>query len=129
MLKDSYAFSGFSVNDSDAALQFYGETLGLAIAQSDMGLELSIQGNTTPIFIYTKQDHTPAAYTILNFPVENIDQTVDELASKGIVFERYEGFPFDQDERAIARGKAAGQGPDIAWFKDPAGNTLAVLQN
>lgn len=126
MLRDSHAFSGFSAKDLEAEKEFYGTTLGLEVELSDMGLQLTIAGGN-PIFVYQKDDHEPASFTILNFPVDDIDATVDELTSKGVKFEHYEGFPFDQDERGIARGKAAGMGPDIAWFKDPAGNTLAVL--
>ena len=128
MLKDSHAFTSFSVNNTAAAKAFYSDVLGLTVTQDDMGLQLTIPSHT-PIFIYQKEDHIPASFTILNFPVGDIDAAVDELTQKGIVFERYEGFPFEQDEKAIARGKAAGQGPDIAWFKDPAGNTLAVLSD
>lgn len=93
-----------------------------------MGLQLNTTGNN-PIFIYQKDDHEPASFTILNFPVENIDEAVDGLVARGVTFERYEGFPFEQDEKGIAHGKAANMGPDIAWFKDPAGNVLAVLSD
>jgi predicted enzyme related to lactoylglutathione lyase len=124
MLKDSPAFSGFSVNDLDAAQKFYGEILGLDISQDEMGLALKTNGNNT-IFIYQKDNHTPASFTILNFPVEDIDSSVDELSKKGVVFEKYEGM--HQDEKGIARGRAAQMGPDIAWFKDPAGNILSIL--
>lgn len=126
MLRDRKAFSGFAVKNLDDEEQFLSEVLGLDVERQEMGLQLNIAGST-PIFIYEKQDVEPSNYTILNFPVEDIDATVDELAARGVVFERYEGFPFDQDEKGIARGKAAGIGPDIAWFKDPSGNTLSVL--
>lgn len=125
MLKDSHAFSGFSVNDQAAAKEFYGTTLGLDVSEDAMGLTLKLAGGNN-IFVYPKDDHVPATYTILNFPVENIDETVQALKEKGIVLESY---PEMTDEDGIARSKEAGQGPDIAWFKDPAGNFLSVLQN
>lgn len=125
MLKDSYAFSGFSVNDQAAAKEFYGQTLGVGVDDNEMGLQLKITGGN-PIFVYQKDDHTPATYTILNFPVDDIDKAVEELKAKGVVFEHY---PEMTDENGIARGKAANRGPDIAWFKDPAGNILSVLSN
>lgn len=128
MFKDTHAVSGFSVNDIEAARQFYGEVLGMDAKVDEMGMTITITGGGS-IFVYSKENHEPASFTILNFPVEDIDQAVDELVSKGITFERYDDFPFEQDEKGIARGKAAGQGPDIAWFNDPAGNTLAVLSN
>lgn len=126
MIDGSKAFSGFSVNDIEAARKFYGEVLGVDVRVDEMGMAINVGGGN-PIFIYAKDDHTPASFTILNFPVDDIDAAVDGLAAKGVTFERYEGFPFDQDEKGIARGKAAGMGPDIAWFKDPAGNVLSVL--
>jgi predicted enzyme related to lactoylglutathione lyase len=126
MFENTHAFSGFSVNDIKAASKFYGETLGIKSEETPMGLRLDIAGGN-PIFIYAKEDHTPASFTILNFPVDDIDKAVDELTSKGITFERYEGL--QTDEKGIARGLAAHRGPDIAWFKDPAGNILAVLQD
>lgn len=128
MFSESHAFSGFSVDDIEAARKFYGDLLGLNVNVDEMGMSIKITGGN-PIFVYPKDDHQPATFTILNFPVTDIDAAVDELAAKGVAFERYEGFPFDQDEKGIARGKAAGMGPDIAWFKDPAGNTLAVLSD
>lgn len=128
MFKDSHAFSGFSVDNLDKAREFYGDTLGVDVEQSEMGLELKIAGSNS-IFVYQKDNHEPASFTILNFPVDNIDTAVDALVAKGVTFERYEGFPFEQDEKGIARGRAANMGPDIAWFKDPAGNVLAVLQD
>jgi predicted enzyme related to lactoylglutathione lyase len=124
MFKDSHAFSGFSVNDLAAAKEFYGQTLGLDVSEDPMGLHLKIAGGRG-IFVYSKDDHTPATYTILNFPVDDIDKAVDELASKGVTFEQYAGMT---DEKAIARGLSMNMGPDIAWFKDPAGNILSVLQ-
>ena len=124
MLEHSQAFSGFSVDDIPRAKQFYGETLGLRVSEEYGMLHLHLAGDRD-ILVYPKQDHTPATYTILNFPVENIDQAVDELTNKGVAFERYDSLT---DERGIARGIASNQGPDIAWFKDPAGNILSILQ-
>jgi catechol 2,3-dioxygenase-like lactoylglutathione lyase family enzyme len=123
MFKDANAFSGFSVDDLDRAKQFYGETLGLTVTENPAGLELHL-GSGARVFVYPKGDqHTPASFTILNFPVGNIEQAVDDLVAAGVQFERYEGTP--QDDRGIARG---GGGPNIAWFKDPAGNILSVLE-
>lgn len=124
MFKDTKAFSGFSVNDLAAAKQFYSQTLGLETQESPQGLNLLIAG-TNGVFIYPKDNHEPATYTILNFPVDDIDQTAQALKEKGIVFEHYEGMT---DEKGIARGLSTNMGPDIAWFKDPAGNILSVLQ-
>jgi len=122
MFRDTHAFSSFAVPDLDAARSFYGDTLGLDVSDGPMGvLALELEGGRT-ILVYPKPDFTPATYTILNFPVEDVDAAVDELTARGVEFERYEGF--GQDERGIARGN----GPDIAWFKDPAGNVLAVLK-
>ena len=128
MLKAKGAFSGFSVDDFDKAKTFYTKTLGLEIDDETMGLQLRLPGGGG-LFIYSKEDHKPATYTALNFVVDDIDEAVDELTKLGVVFERYEGFPFKQDEKGIARGLSAKQGPDIAWFKDPAGNILSVLQD
>lgn len=125
MFKDTLAFSGFSVNDLAAAKAFYGQTLGIETSEDEMGLTLKIAGGNN-VFVYPKSDHTPATFTILNFIVDDIDQAVDELADKGITFEHYEGMT---DEKGIARGIAASRGPDIAWFKDPAGNVLSVLKS
>jgi len=122
MVKESKAFSGFSVNDLAAAKEFYSGTLGLAVEEGGPGLRLPI-GNG--ILIYEKSNHTPATYTMLNFPVDDIDQAVEDLKRKGVTFEHYEGMT---DEKGIARGIDAGQGPDIAWFTDPAGNILSVLK-
>jgi predicted enzyme related to lactoylglutathione lyase len=126
MLKADKAFSGFSVNDLAAAKQFYGQTLGLEIEDNGPGQGLTLKiGGGNGIFVYSKADHVAATYTILNFPVDDIDQAVDELTGKGIAFEHYENMT---DAKGIARGISAGQGPDIAWFKDPAGNFLSVLK-
>lgn len=125
MFENSKAYSGFAVKDIEKTKQFYGETLGLKISELDVGapqplLELHAGGDR-PALIYEKGDLTPANYTILNFPVDDVDAAVDQLAEKGVEFERYEGF--DQDEKGIDRSGPAG---GIAWFKDPAGNILAV---
>lgn len=124
MFQETKAFSGFSVNDLDAAKAFYGDKLGLTVHEVAGGLVLEIAGNSNNIFIYPKPDHTPATYTILNFPVENIDQTAQALTSAGISLEHYGGMT---DEHGVARGIAAHRGPDILWFKDPAGNILSAL--
>ena len=124
MFKDTKAFSGFSVNDLAAAKVFYGQTLGLPVEDVPAGLMLRIAGGNGTL-IYPKADHAPATYTILNFPVDNIDQAVHTLTSEGVTFEHYDNLT---DDRGIARGIATQQGPDIAWFKDPAGNILSVLQ-
>jgi len=126
MLKVKEAFSGFSVNDLAKSNEFYTKTLGLKVDDEGMGLTLHLPDGGT-VFIYPKPDHQPATYTILNFVVENIDEAVDELRSRGVTFERYEGPP--QDEKGILRGRAQNMGPDIAWFRDPAGNILSVLQD
>jgi catechol 2,3-dioxygenase-like lactoylglutathione lyase family enzyme len=128
MLRDVSAFSGFSVNDAAAALAFYGDTLGCTIEDTGMGLQLKFP-NGHSVFIYEKADHQPATFTVLNFPVDDINAAIDSLTEKGITMERYDGMPAAQDERGVLRGKTAGMGPDIAWFKDPAGNVLAVLEN
>ena len=122
MLRESKAFSGFATDDLDAAEAFYRDTLGLDVEVWDAGnlLALHLAGGRDTV-IYNKPDFVPATYTILNFPVDDIDAAVAELSSRGVAFERYDGF--DQDERGIARGN----GPAIAWFKDPAGNILSVL--
>jgi catechol 2,3-dioxygenase-like lactoylglutathione lyase family enzyme len=126
MFKPKAAFSGFSVDDLAKAKAFYSATLGLEVEQNEMGLRLHLPGGAT-VFVYQKPNHEAASYTILNFVAEDIDQAVDELARRGVVFERYDG-EIMTDAKGIARGIAARQGPDIAWFKDPAGNYLAVLQ-
>jgi catechol 2,3-dioxygenase-like lactoylglutathione lyase family enzyme len=120
MFADTKAFSGFAVDDMGKARNFYGETLGLKTSEEHGLLILHLAGDR-PTLVYEKPDHTPAAYTILNFPVDNVDEAVDALTERGVRFERYDGF--DQDDKGISRGN----GPDIAWFKDPAGNILSVL--
>jgi catechol 2,3-dioxygenase-like lactoylglutathione lyase family enzyme len=124
MLADSKAFSGFAVPDLAAAKDFYGETLGLQVSVQDdnLGLLALHLAGGRDVLIYAKPDHTPATYTILNFPVEDIDAAVDELTAAGVRFERYEGM--ETDDKGIFRGG----GPLIAWFTDPAGNILSVVQ-
>lgn len=122
MFGTTRAFSGFAVDDQDAAKAFYGETLGLEVSESDGLLTLHIAEGQR-ILVYPKPEHTPASFTILNFPVDDIDGAVDELAGRGVRVERYEGFR--QDDKGIARGEG---GPPIAWFTDPAGNILSVLE-
>ena len=122
MFKDSKAFSGFAVADVAAAKAFYGSTLGLDARDGAMGiLELHLNGGAV-VIVYPKPDHVPATYTILNFPVDDVEAAVDSLVTAGIRMEHYDGS--GQDEKGIMRG----EGPDIAWFKDPAGNILSVLK-
>jgi catechol 2,3-dioxygenase-like lactoylglutathione lyase family enzyme len=124
IFKATKAFSGFSVNDLAAAKAFYARTLGLAVEEHPAGLTLKIVGGNGTL-VDPKNNHIPATFTIFNFPVATIDQAVDELRERGVTFEPYADLT---DERGIARASAAGQGPGIAWFKDPAGNILSVLQ-
>jgi len=124
MLADAKAFSGFAVDDIEAAKRFYGETLGLKVTVlvEAHGLITLNLADGQDVFVYAKPDFAPANFTLLNFQVDDIDAAVDDLASRGVAFERYDRF--DQDDKGILRGP----GPSIAWFKDPAGNTLSVLQ-
>ena len=124
MFANTKAFSGFSVDDIPRAKQFYGETLGLSVSEENGMLTLHIAGDR-PTLVYPKRDHTPATFTILNFPVADIESAVDELSSRGVELEHYEGTAMATDEKGIFRGG----GPLIAWFRDPAGNTLAVLES
>lgn len=120
------AFSGFSVDDIDAAREFYGTTLGLDVQDNAMGfLDLRLS-NGGMILIYGKPNHEPASFTILNFPVADIDAAVDDLIARGVTTKIYSDAEFPSDERGIVRGN--GQGPDVAWFRDPAGNVLAVME-
>ena len=121
MFEDSKAFSGFSADDIARVKGFYAETLGLKVSEDNGMLTLHIARDRATL-VYPKDDHTPATYTILNFSVDDVDEAVDELASRGVRFETYDGI--DQDQKGIARGA----GPYVAWFKDPAGNILSVLQ-
>ncbi len=124
MFRDTKAFSGFSVDDIQKAKAFYGETLGLEISEANGMLTLHVAGGTN-ILVYPKgSQHTPATFTILNFPVENVEQAVDELTRRGVRFEIYDFPDLKTDDKGIARGA----GPNIAWFKDPAGNILSVLE-
>lgn len=125
MFKPKAAFSGFSVDDLDKAKEFYGTRLGLEL-QEDFGGFRVLLPNAAEAWVYIKPNHQPATYTMLDFVVDDIDTAVDELIEQGIVFERYEGM--HQDEKGIARGKEQHRGPNIAWFKDPAGNILAVVE-
>src|SRR5947209_7447077 len=123
MFKNTKAFSGFSVNDIQKAREFYGQTLGLDVSEANGLLQLHIAGGKN-ILMYHKENHIPATFTILNFPVDNIEQAVDELARRGVHFESYNEDELVTDEKGIARGG----GPKIAWFKDPSGNILSVLE-
>jgi len=124
MFKDTKAFSGFSVNDLQKAQEFYGRTLGLDVTKEKEGLVLHIAGGGK-IFIYPKPNHVPATFTILNFSVDNVEKAVDELTKRGVRFEVYNEGELKTDEKGILRGE---RGPTIAWFKDPAGNFLSVLE-
>lgn len=125
MFENSQPFSGFSVDDIDAARRFYRETLELDVAEEHGMLQLRIRPDVA-VLVYPVDTHRPGSYTVLNFPVEDIDAAVDELSRRGVTLERYEGAP--QDDKGIVRGLANDMGPDIAWFTDPAGNVLSVLQ-
>jgi len=128
MLKARAVFSGLSVDSLDKAREFYTQILGLTLEDETMGLQFRLPTGGA-LFIYLKNDHHPATFTVLNFVVENIDDAVDELIRQGVSFERYDAMPVHQDDKGVLRGLSVGQGPDIAWFKDPAGNILAVLQD
>ena len=124
MFSKSKAFSSFSVNDVQKAKDFYQQILELEVVDNPMGvIELKLEGENR-ILVYPKPDHTPATFTVLNFPVKNIDEAVDELAGKGVSFEQYGG-QIQTDEKGISRGNG---GPNIAWFKDPAGNIFSVVE-
>jgi catechol 2,3-dioxygenase-like lactoylglutathione lyase family enzyme len=121
MIRNAPAFSGFSAKDMDAERRFYADTLGVDLDEEMGGLNLHLGGGHE-VFIYPKENHEPATFTVLNFQVKDIDAAVDELSANGVRFERYEGMK--QDEKGIMRDN----GPDIAWFEDPAGNILSVIQ-
>jgi catechol 2,3-dioxygenase-like lactoylglutathione lyase family enzyme len=127
MFKNTKAFSGFAVPDVAKAKEFYGGTLGLNVSEESDLLVLHIAGGTT-IIVYPKPDHEPAVFTILNFPVDDIEQAVDDLTKAGVTFERYDEEGLKTDERGIFFGLQSGEGPNIAWFRDPAGNILSVIQ-
>ena len=121
--KNTKAFSSFSVKDLDEAKRFYGQTLGLEVSESDEGLILQTKGGID-VFIYPKPDHTPATFTVLNFVVDDVDRAVDELTKMGVRFQIYDKGELKTDDRGIFQGE-----PKIAWFKDPAGNFLSILEN
>ena len=123
MFENTKAFSGFSVDDIPRAQQFYGETLGLNVTEENGMLTLHLAGDR-PTLVYPKDDHQPASFTILNFQVEDVEAAVEALSERGVGFERYEGSELETDEKGIFRGG----GPLIAWFKDPAGNVLSVIE-
>ena len=123
MLRDSNAFSGFSANDIPKAKEFYGRTLGLKVSESNGLLTLHLAGGNN-VLIYPKPNHTPATFTVLNFPVDDVNQAVDELTKRGVRFEIYNLPDIKTDKKGIMRGN----GPTIAWFKDPSGNILSVIE-
>ncbi len=123
MFEETEAFSGFAVPDVEAAKNFYGDTLGISVSEEEGILSLHIAGGRD-VLVYPKPDHAPANYTILNFPVPDVERAVDELAARGVEFKRYPEMEADQDEKGIFHGG----GPLIAWFTDPAGNILSVLE-
>lgn len=125
MLKDSRAFSGFAVRDIGEARRFYGEVLGLTVEEGEMGMLVLRLGRGQPVLVYPKPDHEPAGYTILNFPVRDVEAAVVALRDQGVEFERYEGTPLETDELGVFRGG----GPLIAWFTDPSGNVLSVIED
>ena len=125
MFANAKAFSGFSVDDIPAAQRFYSKTLGIRVTEENDNLTLHLAGGERPTLVYPKGDaHEPASFTVLNFPVDDIEAAVDELTKRGVEFERYEGTELETDEKGIFRGG----GPLIAWFKDPAGNVLSVIK-
>jgi len=123
MFRDTKTFSSFSIRDVAAAQRFYGETLGLDVAQRPEGLEITLAGGAR-LFLYPKPNHTPATFTVLNFVVDDVDAAVDELTRRGVQFEHYDQPTLKTDAKGIARGN----GPTIAWFTDPSGNILSVLK-
>ena len=127
MLTSSHAFSGFSVDDISAARAFYADTLGLRVTEDNgmLTLHLAGEGGDRPTLVYPKPNHEPASFTILNFPVDDVEAAVDELTAKGVAFERYEGTPMETDPKGVFRNG----GPLIAWFTDPAGNVLSVIES
>jgi catechol 2,3-dioxygenase-like lactoylglutathione lyase family enzyme len=125
MFSPKQAFSGFSVDDLATAKEFYSVTLGLTVDHDGVGARLQLPGGGS-VFFYAKPDHQPATFTVLNFEVDDIDAAVDDLVSRGVQLERYEGVP-GVDEKGILRGRALNRGPDIAWFLDPARNVLSVV--
>lgn len=126
MFKLKAVFNGFSSKDPAKIKEFYSKVLGLEVRDEEMGVHIVLP-NGAEIFVYQSDKQQPATYTMLNLVVDDIDEAVDELVKRGVTFERYDDFP--QDEKGIVRGIAADRGPDIAWFKDPEGNVLSVLQD
>ena len=124
IFKEAKSFSSFSVNDLEKAKEFYGQTLGLKVSEHEEGLELSLAGGIG-IFLYPKPNHTPASFTVLNFPVKDIEEAVEELKTLGVKLEKYNQPELKTDERGIMKGP----GMQIAWFKDPAGNILSIIEN
>ena len=118
-------FGGFSVNDLEKAKAFYGDTLGVKVSNNEMGMLVLHISNDSQVIVYPKPNHEPASFTILNFQVDNIEKAVDDLTQAGVTFEQYDFGDFKTNEKGIMYGN--GRGPDIAWFKDPAGNILSVL--
>jgi predicted enzyme related to lactoylglutathione lyase len=124
MLTPADAFHGFAVHDTEAARAFYADVLGVEVTDAEMGGIIRLHlGGGTPTIVYPKPDHVPATYTVLNFPVDDVEATVDELTARGVAFERYEGTPVETDAKGVFRGG----GPLIAWFTDPSGNVLSVI--
>lgn len=126
MFNQTPIFSSYSVKHIDKALEFYHDILGLNVTQTNEGLSINQLGSM--VFLYPKLDHEPASFTVLNFKVEDIDKVVEALKMKGVSIDRYDTVDMKSDDKGIFRGKASGNGPDIAWFKDPDGNILSVLQ-
>ena len=127
MFADTKAFTGFSVDDIEIAKKFYGDTLGIRVSEAGMGnVALHLAGGND-VLIYPKDNHVPATFTILNFEVADIDKAIDQLVERGVTIERYDGMA--QDEKGVMRGLEHDMGPNIAWFTDPAGNVLSVLQS
>jgi catechol 2,3-dioxygenase-like lactoylglutathione lyase family enzyme len=124
VLKESKAFSGIAVRDVEEARRFYGDVLGLTVEPGEMGMAILRLGGDRPVLLYPKPDHEPASYTVLNFPVRDVEAVVVALRDQGVEFERYEGTPVETDELGVFRGG----GPLIAWFTDPSGNVLSVIE-
>lgn len=124
MFKNTKAFSSFSVDNLDSAKSFYTQTLGLDVKEQYGGLSVNIAGSS-PLMVYQKDDHKPATFTVLNFPVDDIQRSVDELTSKGVTFEQYDTPDIKTDEKGISKWE---NGPSMAWFKDPAGNVFGLMQ-
>lgn len=125
-MKIKAAFSGYSSNNIDTCREFYGQVLGLELSEDMSGIGFNVNGQQ--IFIYPKDDHQPASFTVLNFVVNDISKAIDDLVEKGVSFARYNNLPAAQDERGVLRGKDVGMGPNIAWFTDPSGNILALVE-